>query len=258
MFREIGGQFVHTVAYGVGDQAILGITGSFGTTDIWQQPFELLSRRYRTIAYDHYGTGLTHVSEDLVTFENQVRLVGDVLDAFEVERAIIAGDSSMIAVAVEFAARAPERVSALVLASGTLDFAPRETTLRFVRGLRADFDATLDFFVRLCLPEDERGHLRAWLRAIIARTGGERAARLVESFHDVDVRDRLPVITAPTLVIHGDLDRVGGHDVAAAEQIAQAIPGAHLHVLEGAGHVPTLSRPAEVAGVIEAFLRSLE
>ena len=214
----------------------------------------MLSGDYRTIAFDHYGTGETHVPSELVTFEKQVELTHDLLDAFHIERAVLAGDSSNTAVAVEVARRWPDRVSALVLVSGGVDYAPSDVVRQFAASLRTDFDATMDFFVPLCLPEDTTGHLRQWLRDIIGRTGGERAALLVESFYEVNVRAALAEVRAPTLVIHGALDALPTSPVEAAEEMAERIPDARLLVLDDAGHVPTLSRPAEVATAIASFI----
>jgi len=254
MYRQIQGELVHTVAFGNGDRTVVGISGSFGTWEIWQQPFEVLSGDYRTIAFDHYGAGETHVPSDLVTFEKQVELTHDLLDTFGVERTVLAGDSSNTAVAVEVARRWPDRVSALVLVSGGVDYAPSDVVRQFASSLRTDFDATMDFFVPLCLPEDTTGHLRRWLRDIISRTGGERAALLVESFYEVNVRDALANVSAPTLIIHGALDALPTSPIEAAKEMALRIPDARLVVLDDAGHVPTLSRPVEVAKAIAAFI----
>ena len=254
MFRKIQGEMVNTVSFGSGDDVFVGISGSFGTWEIWRQPFELLSRHRRTIGYDHFGTGETRVPAELVTFDHQVRLLEGVLDTFGVERCVLAGDSSMSTVAMEAARRWPDRVTALVLVSTGIDYAPSESIVRFVAGLRTAFDATVDSFVELCMPEDDSGYLRAWLKDIIARTGGERAALLVESFYDVDVRPHLSEVEVPTLVIHGALDALPTSLLAAAEETANAIPMAELIVIPNAGHVPTLSRPEAVVEAIEEFL----
>ncbi len=254
MFRKILGEMINTVSTGTGDDVFVGISGSIGTLEIWEQPFQLLSQRCRTIGFDHFGAGKTRVPAELVTFENQVRLVEGVFDTFDVDRCVLAGDSSMCAVAMEASRRWPDRVAALILVSAGLDYSPNEAVLRFVAGLRSAFDATVDSFVELCMPEDDSGHLRARLRDIIGRTGGERAAQLMESFYEVDVRLHLSEIEVPTLVIHGALDTLPTSLLAAAEEIANIIPDAELTVLPDAGHVPTLSRPAAVVEAIEKFV----
>lgn len=160
----------------------------------------------------------------------------------------------MTAVAIETAHRWPEAVSGLVLVSGGLDFSPTEQVTRFVQGLRHSFESTVESFVKLALPEDARGHLRKWLREIITRTGGVRAAALIESFYSVDIRDRLGDLEMPTVVIHGELDVMPTSPLEAAEEMAQSIPTSELLILADTGHVPTLTRPEVVAEAIKRLL----
>jgi len=254
VFVKVGDQLVHAVRSGSGPRTVVGIPGSFGTTEIWEQPFEVLSARYQTVVFDHFGTGETRVPDELVGFESQVGLVTDLLDELGIGRCLLAGDSSMAAVAVEVARRHPERVEALVLVAAGISYAPDAGVHRFVSRLRSDPEPTLEGFVRACLPEDDEGHLRRWLKDIILRTGPSRAARLVESFYEVDIRDRLVQLRVPTTVVHGELDALPSSRLDIARELASLVPGAHLRVINGAGHVPTLSRPFEVAGAIEALL----
>ncbi len=249
MFIKVRGQLVHTVDYGEGTPTIVGVSGAFGNTEIWEQPFELLSRRHRVIAYDHFGTGETRVPPELVTFEEQVAVLHELLDALSVERCILAGDSNMAAVAVELALRHPERIQALVLVAGSVVHDENPLMIAFVAALRGDFEQTLEGFVGGCIPEADSEHLRDWLRDIISRTGGERAAALLESFYGTDLSDRLPELSMPTVVIQGEQDVLRTSDAARA--MAAAIPNCKLELLPGVGHVPTLTRPKEVADIIE-------
>ncbi|MFV1999192.1 MAG: alpha/beta fold hydrolase, partial [Acidimicrobiia bacterium] len=121
---------------------------------------------------------------------------------------------------------------------------------RFVQGLRHAFEPTIEAFVQIAIPEDRTGRFQRWLSNIIARTGGERAAVLVESFYSIDVRPRLVELTMPTVVIHGELDRLPTSPLSAAEEMADLISGAKLIVLPDTGHVPTLTRPEAVAEAI--------
>jgi pimeloyl-ACP methyl ester carboxylesterase len=253
MFVELRGQRVHTVEFGRGDTTIVGVSGAFGDWEIWLQPFELLSRSFRTIAYDHFGTGETRVPPELVVFDEQVALLEALLDAFSVERCVLAGDSNMVAVAVEVAARHPERIEALALVAGGVVHQPDDRVTGFVAGLRSNFAATVDGFVSLCVPEPDSLHLRDWLRDIIHRTGGERAARLVESFYGVDVSSRLPELTMPVVVVQGEKDSLPTSRLEAARQMAAQIPDCTFEVLSGIGHVPTLTRPNEVAAIIKTL-----
>lgn len=254
MFIELRGQLVHTVEFGGGEVTIVGVSGAFGTLEIWQQPFELLSRRHRTIAYDHFGTGETRVPPELVTFGEQVAVLEALLNAFSIERCVLAGDSNMVAVAVEVAARHPQRIQALALVSGGVVHQANELTTGFVSRLRSDFERTVERFVGLCIPEENSSHLRSWLCDIIHRTGGDRAALLLESFYGIDLSDRLPALTMPTVVIQGAHDAFPASNLEAAKAMAARIPNCTLEVLQDAGHVPTLTRPKEVAMIIDRLI----
>lgn len=256
MFREIGGNKVNTISFGKHGVPFVALTGVFGTWQIWLQPFELLSPDRRVIGFDHLGTGDTRVSEQSVTFENQVQLVGDLLDSFDVATCILGADSSMSAVATAAARRWPDRVDALILVSAGLDFSPPEAGT-FIHGLRHAFEPTVRAFVEACLPEDREGHLREWLMSIIATTGGDRAARLLEMLTNVDIRPQLAEVSQPTLVIHGALDVIPTSTIEGAREIADRIPNARLEILPDAGHVPTLSRPETLTSKIVSFLAEL-
>jgi pimeloyl-ACP methyl ester carboxylesterase len=68
----------------------------------------------------------------------------------------------------------------------------------------------------------------------------------------VDLRGRLSQLRLPTLVIHGKEDVIISPDGANA--FAAGISGAQLLLLEGVGHVPTLTRPVEVARALDHFM----
>ena len=256
MFIELLGHRVHTMASGRGERTLLGIAGAFGNMEIWQQPFELLSKSYATIAYDHFGTGETRVPPELVTFDNQVALLEALMDNFSLDRCTLLADSTMVGVAVAVAARCPERIDALALVAGGVINRRDELTEGFVSRLRSNFEPTVERFVALCIPESETAHLRDWLRDIIHRTGAERAASLIESFYDVDVSELLPKLVMPTVVIQGEHDALPTSNLDAARAMAARIPDCRLEILPGAGHVPTLTRPKEVADIIERLIES--
>ena len=254
MFTELMGQRVHVSAFGHGRHAVVGVAGAIGTSEIWQQPFELLSRDYLTIAYDHFGAGATRVPAELVTFENQVLLLEALLGAFRFERCCLAADSTMSAVAIEVAVRNPKRIDSLALVAAGMSRLRNRSTEDFVSRLRSSFEETIERFVAICIPESNSEHLRDWLKDIIRRTGGERAAALLESFYDVDISARLPLIAMPTAVIQGELDVLPASTPEAARAMAALIPACSLEVLHGVGHVPTLERPDEVARVIQQLI----
>jgi 3-oxoadipate enol-lactonase len=259
MFVTIGERRVHAVAFGPRSLPLVAMAGSIGSWEIWQQPMELLSSRFRVVAIDHDGVGETKVaSVDAICFEQLVETLLSTLDALEIDDCVLAGDSNNVAVALEAALRQPSRFRGLVLVSGAAWGFDRPDVRRFIGALRADFPNTVDAFAKRCLPEDREGHLQRWLSDIIHRTGCDACCRLIEAYFGIDLRERLHEIEVPTLVIHGALDRLHPDAGADAQRLTAALPNARLEVLDQAGHVPTLSQPEQVAEWIEALMRQVE
>jgi 3-oxoadipate enol-lactonase/4-carboxymuconolactone decarboxylase len=253
MFVEIDGQQVHTAAFGSGAPPVLLIPGGFAPWEIWQQPMEILSRRYRVFSFDHFGSGLTVVPERMVTFDHQVLLVERLLDLWELDRPVLVGDSNNAAVAAQVALNQPDRLGGLGLVAGGVRHEASPQLQAFVAGLRSNFEATLAGFVRFCIPEEGAEAEQRWLAELIRRTGGERAARLVESYLGMDLTDRLPEISVPAMVLQGALDATPS-TVGTAEGLADALADCTLEMLDGVGHVPMLTRPAAVAAAIERLI----
>jgi pimeloyl-ACP methyl ester carboxylesterase len=242
------------VAFGAGPGTLVGIAGAFASWEIWAPTFELLSPRWRVVAFDHDGVGQTKVAPDHITHERHLETFFSVLDAQRVERCLVAGDSNNACLAIEAVLQQPERFEGLAILNGHVWGFDNPQARRFAAGLRTSFEATVDFFVKLVFPEANSDHLQQWLRDIIVRTGSEAAARLVETFYTLDLRPRLSEVSIPTIIIHGVLDSLSPTALEDAQALAELIPGADLRLLDDAGHLPLLSRPEVVAAHLDAFL----
>ena len=254
MFHTVANRRVHSVSFGAGPGTLVAIAGSFANWEIWAPTFEMLSPKWRVVGFDHDGVGQTKVPVNEITHERHVETFFSVLDAQNVERCIVAGDSANAAVAIEAVLQQPERFDGLVIVNGHAWGFDRPEVRQFVTGLRTQFEATVDFFVELVFPEPDSEHLKHWLRDIITRTGAEAAARIIEANLSVDLRQRLPQIDLPTLIIHGVLDTISASALEDAKALAAMIPRAELRLLEDAGHLPLMSQPDVVAEELDAFL----
>ena len=109
----------------------------------------------------------------------------------------------------------------------------------------------MELFINACIPEENCDAERRWGKQITHRSNGPSAIQLMECLEVVDVEPRLSTISLPTLIIHGRRDVIC--PLAAAENLAAKIPNSRLVVIEDAGHVPTITRPVDVAKAIEDF-----
>jgi pimeloyl-ACP methyl ester carboxylesterase len=252
MFIPVDDAKIFSVEFGpISGRPILGIGGWIGNWELWAEPFSLLSRDWHTIAYDHRGSGATVAPVGSITFERLVQDVFAVLDAYGVEKCLLAAESAGALTAFGAALRHPERISGLVIVDG---FYYQDTSAQndpFLAGLKSFYPQTLERFVQACVPELDSEHLKRWGLQILNRASPEAAIALYNLTRFVDLREQLPRITQPTLILHGEVDALV--PLESARWLAETLPNAQLKVIEGAGHVPTITRPQEVANEIHDF-----
>lgn len=231
--------------------ALLAIGGWIGSWELWAEPFSMLSRSWRVIAYDHRGAGATVAPIESISHEQVVSDVFTVLDAYGVEKCVLAAESAGALTALSAALRHPHRIVGLVIVDGAYySPGPRENT-PFANGLRNAYPATLKHFVDLCVTEPHSDHIKRWGLQILERAQQAAAEALYQLPSGIDIRAEIPGIVQPTLILHGENDRLVTLDEAT--WLANTLPNSRLRVISGAGHVPTVTFPDEVAREINMF-----
>ena len=247
-------------SHGEGAPPLLLIQGLGYTADMWHHVLAPLAARRRVMVFDNRGVGRSSVPEPPWTVEQFADDAIAVLDAAGGGAAHVFGVSMGGLIAQEVALRHPDRVTSLVL--GCTHPGGREAA-------RMDPEAAAMLMDRE--PKSARGAIEASLPFIYAPTTPRQAID-----EDVDVRlryplrgkaywgqldamrrhrgtfDRLGEIRVPTLVLHGDADRLV--QPANATLIAAAIPGARLHWLPGASHVFWTDQPDATTTTVNDFL----
>ena len=249
---------LHVIDRGAGDPPLLLIAGIPAIADDWDALAEPLSATRRVIAYDNRGSGRSPVTPRPYTTRQLAADAVGVVDRLGIARAHVFGMSMGGIVAQEVALGWPDRVDRLVLGCthAGVEHAtpqPRETARAFAMRT-GDWGERMSALAPHALARDVDP---AFLRAFIAKKSGDvqddegyRAQIAAVLAHDTD--DRLPGISAPTLVITGDNDRV--IPGASSEVLAERIPNAHLEVIGGAGHLFFLERPAATLRAPDDFL----
>lgn len=189
--------------------------------------------------------------------------IADALAARCPRPAVVIGWSLGALAAMALASRHPDRVTALVLFGATPRFVqgpdwdcavPAALLRQFGNDLAHDPRRTLSRFLSLQLGEaaHERGlhkRLRA-LAADAASVGGLQAG--LKLLADTDLRPLLPTIAAPTLVIHGQHDRLT--PPAAGRYLAHRLSQARFYEVPAAGHAPFLSHTSLCLSSVRDFL----
>lgn len=251
MFLKTQDADFFVTSFGSGPRTIVAHGGWVGSGELWLPPFERLSQHWRTVAYDHRGTGATLSRAPKITFDLLVDDLFCVLDSLDIQRCVLAGESSGALVVLAAALRQPQRFEGLVLVAGRASSSNSAGAARFIDGCKTDFAATMRAFVRACVIEDNAEAELRWGEQIVMRSNGPAAVELMECMWTAQVQDRLAAISQPTLLIHGRRDLIT--PVSESEDMARRIPDSKLVVIEDAGHVPVVTRPDQVAEAINSF-----
>jgi pimeloyl-ACP methyl ester carboxylesterase len=175
------------------------------------------------------------------------------LDAMGIERAITVGHSMGGAIALTMALDSPERIAemALIATGARLRVAPV-----ILEQIPADFEAALDTITRYAWSPGGASELADWGRKRLRETGPEVLLGDLQACDRFDVMDRLDEVDVPTLVVAGSADRLA--PVKYARYLSERISGTQFTLVEGAGHMVMLERPASVADAVAEFLDRLE
>jgi len=174
-----------------------------------------------------------------------------IMDAWNIEKCVLAGESAGAATALQAALQNPERITGLVLVDGAIYRPPPPQPDLFLAGLQHHYAATITQFVNTCVPEPNTDAIRRWGELILGRASQEAAIQLYQSSLGLDLRSQLSQITQPTLILHGEQDKLVS--VADAQYVAAQLPNSQIHIFPETGHVPTVTRPKEVADAINQF-----
>lgn len=232
--------------------------------DDWQHPssarlLERLGSFARLIRFDKRGTGLSDRAVGLPDFETRMDDVRAVMDAADSDRAALFGYSEGGPLGILFAATYPRRVQALVLYGTYAKRTGPDTDYPWCETAeeRAAYAAAIErgWGVEADLgrmaPGADESFAKWWMARARASASPGSARDLVVMNSQADVRDVLPAVQAPTLVVH----RAGDRDARVEEgrYIAAHIPGARFVELPGDTHVP-FWEPDDVVDEIEEFL----
>jgi len=251
--------------HGDGPDDLLFISGFVSHVEhIWEDPglarfLTRLTGFARLILMDRRGSGLS--DDGPLGVDEEITDVLAVLDAAGSGQVAVLSYTAGGPLAATFAARHPERVSALVLYACMLRAtrdddlpwlqAADERAVRFEQILEHWGDGTMLAALAPSAADDEA--LQTWFGRLtrLAASPG-RMRRLIDAIADVDPRPELEHIEAPTLVLHRTQD--GFMDVRHSREYARRIPGARLVELPGADSLPSVGDSDALLGEIEEFL----
>ena len=232
----------------------------------WESPhyadfLTKLSRFSRLILFDKRGTGLSERDVGVPTLEQRTEDITAVLDAVRSERAALFGVSEGGNMSALFAATNPDRTIGLVLSgcSARGSWAPDypwsmkpEELEELIDYLRQNWGKPFDLHEAapsMADDHDAREWWGAYLRSAASPKTAEKITRLNA---EIDMREILPAVSCPALIINRERDAWGPAEEA--RYLASLIPKSTLKIVPGNDHLPWYGDQDLMVGEIEEFL----
>lgn len=229
---------------------------------MWDETAAQLTPGYTVLRYDHRGHGKSDIVpgpfgiEDMA--DDAAALIASQLDG----PVHFVGISMGGMVAQQIAVRHPHLVTSIVVANSSSYYddtargmwrARIEAVLN--QGVGAIADGAMQRWFTPGFRQDAQGAARvASLRAVLEATDPKSYAAACAAVSRIDFRTTNPLVACPALVIAGMRDEAT--PLAMSEAICQAISGAELATIDTA-HLSAVEKPAEFAGLVAGFIRSL-
>jgi pimeloyl-ACP methyl ester carboxylesterase/DNA-binding CsgD family transcriptional regulator len=193
------------------------------------------------VRYDRLGTGLSDRERPPETFtpEFEDATLCAVLEELGLARVSLMGISCGGCTAVSFAARRPERVDRLVLYGSYADghgLGPPQARAGMIDLVRSHWGLGSRLLADMLAPSWSAQDRAAFTASQRAAASADVAADLLALIYDTDVRDELPRVRAPALVVHREHDRA--MRLKGAREVAALLPRADLVTLPGDAHLP--------------------
>lgn len=228
---------------------------------MWDEQFDAFARHYRVLRYDRRGFGRTPSPGG--AFSHADDLVG-LLRHLGIGRATLVGCSQGGKIALDVALAHPELVASLALVgAGISGYAYKAGLPPQTRELERADEAgdvarvnELELQIWVDGPHRDPGEVDPAVRELVRKMNlaalTSDAPPGEELPSGVNAAGRLGEVSAPVLVVVGDLDTP--RTLEAASVLAEGIRGARLEVIRGAAHLPNMERPEEFNRLVLEFL----
>ncbi len=229
----------------------------------WRRQLDALSDEFTVVAWDAPGCGRSSDPPETFRMPEYADCLAVFIEALGLARPHVLGLSLGAALALELCRRHPRIARTLVLASAYAGWAgslPAEVVEERLRQVLREADLPPERFIRGWIPGLLTGSAPAELvEDVVAmmsdfHPAGYRA--MAHALAEADLRDVLPGIDVPTLLLYGDADRRS--PLSVAEHLHARIPASRLVVVPGAGHLVNLEAPEPFNAEVRSFLRSAQ
>ena len=260
-FIEANGAGLRCELSGGGDRTLVLVHEMGGSLESWDDVAPQFAKSRRVLRYDTRGAGMSQKVRGELTLDTMADDIAALLDHFGIAgKVALAGIAVGGAIALHFAARYPERTSAVAVGSPATGIAAERRAAALERLARIEAagmavaaeDSMLNGYAL-----ELRGDIARFERFRTRWLGNDPSsyATIWRMLAAADMQDELARLTCPVLVIGGSLDRV--RPPALAQGVAKTIPGARYLEIR-TGHYMSVQTPDLISDCIDEFLRSVD
>jgi 3-oxoadipate enol-lactonase len=259
-FIELDGVTLRYELSGKGDRTLVLVHEMGGSLESWDDVVPRFAESRRVLRYDTRGAGMSQKVRGKLGIDTMADDIAALLDHIGIAgKVALAGIAVGGAIALHFAARHPERASAVAVGSPATGMAPDRRAAALERVAKVE-SAGMAFAVENSMlsgyAPELRGDIARFERFRARWLGNDPAsyATISRMLVATDMQDELANLRCPVLVIGGSLDRVRPPPLA--EAVAEVIPGAR-YVEVRTGHYMAVQTPELIFDCIEEFLRTV-
>lgn len=254
------GIVLHYTDDGPKDAPALVFSNSLGTDfRIWDRAVARLPDGLRIIRYDKRGHGLSTCTAPPYKIDDHAADLAGLLDGLEVRQAVVVGLSVGGMIGQTLAGARPDLVKGLVLCDTAHKIGPPEiwqTRIDAIQkgGIVSLADAILERWFSAKFHASYPEELEVW-RSMLCRTPADGYVGTAHAIRDADLTKIAEQLTMPTVCVVGSED--GATTPTLVKSTADLI-GADFIEIKGAGHLPCIEAPHEMADIIDRFLKRVD
>jgi pimeloyl-ACP methyl ester carboxylesterase len=249
--------------YGEGEPTLVFVVAWIGSAELWIPQVDYFSQNFKMVTIDMRGAGESDKPADDYTIDLYVDDLNSIIEELQEKNIVLIGESMGAQIAIKYVATYPGKVSKLVLTGGTPkiiasddfpDGFPLEVSQRLLILFQESYSRGLRTFIKFVFPEAGTEYLRESAFAVCQKTTKEIAINCFSNFLKEDLRPLLGKIDIPTLIIHGENDRL--MLLEAAKYMHENISGSKMYVFKDKGHAPSITAADKINKILEEFIKT--
>ncbi|HQG66037.1 MAG TPA: alpha/beta hydrolase [Smithella sp.] len=236
-------------------QTLFFIHGSGGNYSTWAHQYGRLHKKYNIVAVNLPGHGQSEGNgeRDVRSYSEWIRKI---LHGMDLNKPVLVGHSLGSAIGLRFAIDHSNNISGIVCVGGGMKMPVNALFLDFLKTNPAQLPAEIiEMICKFSLAKENRSKFSVPLQKSIALSSVDVLYGDLLTCNNLDLTEDLGNISVPALVVCGAEDKMTPPDLSRG--LAAGIKKSQLEIIDGAGHMVMMEKPAEFNHILDEFTASI-